>query len=441
MAGRDGFYKRKRIWWCSTDPITGRAKTTRCTDLEAAKAWRRQRERMAHDPAYARESTATFGEWATRLITMKSQKLKPISVRAYPKIFGHWVRLIPESTVLAKITPGTYDEYIAMRRNDGVTDYTIGKEITAMTTLLRFAKRAGCYPGDPSSLRPIDFVARYVSRSRALTPPEFTRLMYQLSATRQAFVCVCVALGCRRSEALRMLPTDIGQDEAFIGGTKTEEARRTVPILSVFRPLIELARPYLPLPDLHNIHRDLWKACDDAGIERVSPNDLRRTHATWLKEAGVDSDTVRRLLGHTTTGLVDRVYGRPRVEKLAELAEARLTETTHGRDSVAIPEARKPNTRRLDALPKAPRAFLDESAKTASSANTDVSESIAAAVDRQNPLFADLQTLHEQDPEAALFAMALAEHAERALAYQEQSRPLAKAGPPAPYLARKRGAR
>ncbi len=414
MASRDGFYKRKRFWWCSTDPITGRAKSTGCTDLEAAKAWKRERERLKFDPTHARQQTATFGEWAAKLIAMKAQVLKPISVRAYPKFFGHWVRLIPESMVLNRIDPGTCDDFIALRRKDGVTDYTIGKEITAMVTLLRYAKRSGCYAGDPGSLRPIDFVAQHVKRSRALTEPEFTRLMWQLSAHRQAFVCLCVALGCRRSEAFRILPTDIGPAEVFIGGTKTDEARRTVPILSKFRPLIDRAIPYLPLPPLWNLNRELWAACDAAGIERVSPNDLRRTHATWLKEGGVDSDVVRRLLGHTTTGLVDTVYGRPRVEKLAELAESALSKNTQGGDILALPEPRRPNIPHKRAVLKAPMAFQGSGPNSGSPANTTEREPIGPAETGQSYPGADLLTL-QGDPEAVAFAEALAEHAERSL--------------------------
>ena len=42
----------------------------------------------------------------------------------------------------------------------------------------------------------------------------------------------------------------------------------------------------------------------------MTPNDLRRTFASWLKQAGTDSLTVARLLGHSSTAMVDKVYGR-----------------------------------------------------------------------------------------------------------------------------------
>ena len=42
----------------------------------------------------------------------------------------------------------------------------------------------------------------------------------------------------------------------------------------------------------------------------LSPNDLRRTHATWLRAGGVDLGLVARQLRHADTRMVSRVYAR-----------------------------------------------------------------------------------------------------------------------------------
>ena len=47
----------------------------------------------------------------------------------------------------------------------------------------------------------------------------------------------------------------------------------------------------------------------------MTSNDLRRTHASWLKNKGIDSAAVAALLGNTTV-MVDRVYGRISLETL-----------------------------------------------------------------------------------------------------------------------------
>ena len=38
--------------------------------------------------------------------------------------------------------------------------------------------------------------------------------------------------------------------------------------------------------------------------------DLRRTFATWLKQRDVDSAVVAAMMGHSSTAMVDRVYGK-----------------------------------------------------------------------------------------------------------------------------------
>jgi integrase len=45
-------------------------------------------------------------------------------------------------------------------------------------------------------------------------------------------------------------------------------------------------------------------------IPFVSPNDLRRTFASWLVQNGVPLLTVATLLGHSSTRMVEKVYGR-----------------------------------------------------------------------------------------------------------------------------------
>jgi hypothetical protein len=97
----------------------------------------------------------------------------------------------------------------------------------------------------------------------------------------------------------------------ILPGTKTTKSLRKIPIA---QPLGEFLRvhqePMGPVvPRWPNVRRDLATACINSGIARVSPNDLRRTFASWLKQQGVDSMTVAKLLGHTSSRMVELVYG------------------------------------------------------------------------------------------------------------------------------------
>lgn len=340
---RDGFYKRdgSPYWWCR-DPVDGQRRSTGFKDLAAAKLWRAARERMAADPAHAASEAATLGEWCGRFVAWKAKTSSVSTVAVARQKLGHWVRVFGATSSLSVFSePSTFDHYVTTRRSEGPTDHTISKEVAHMLAVLKLAKRAKCFTGDLSTLRPPDLHAGYKPRKRSLNRQELARLLSQLEPRRGALVAVCVALGCRLSEAFRLLPTDFGETEVFIGGTKTEESRRTIPILSLYRPLLDAARPFLPLEPWGKAHRDLKAACKRAGIEACGPNDFRRTHATLLSEAGVDADVTRRLLGHTTRNLVDRVYGQPSTAALGELAEAKLLGAAPLLDFgiVSVPEA------------------------------------------------------------------------------------------------------
>ena len=59
-------------------------------------------------------------------------------------------------------------------------------------------------------------------------------------------------------------------------------------------------------------------ACKRAGIERVSPNDLRRTHASLLRQAGIALEDIAPILGHASTEMLQRVYGRTNIDALGK---------------------------------------------------------------------------------------------------------------------------
>jgi integrase len=95
----------------------------------------------------------------------------------------------------------------------------------------------------------------------------------------------------------------------------------------------------------HNVRRDLAQACDRARIERVSPNDLRRTFASWLKQAECDSLAVAKLLGHTSSRMVELVYGHLD-QRALEQAVARLPIRSRRRVPPTKPLSKRGSERR-----------------------------------------------------------------------------------------------
>jgi hypothetical protein len=118
----------------------------------------------------------------------------------------------------------------------------------------------------------------------------------------------------------------VGLATVLLRGTKRKTRFRTVPIVSpAQRSLLEYAVEHARghgdslFQSWRNVRRDLAEACTRAKIERCSPNDLRRTFASWQVEAGVPLFPIAQAMGHKDTRMLERVYGRQTPEQLAAL--------------------------------------------------------------------------------------------------------------------------
>ena len=330
---RDGLFKRGEVWWIRTDPITGKAESTGLRDHGAARLVRARREREAADPAFAAGQIETLSSAVERLKASRAARGKDSDY--HETKLKQWLALFGDTATLASVgTPEAFDRYVAHRSSgeDAVSSHTISKEIAVMLTALRLAKRAGVYSGELSVLRPPDFSAGYEPRTRALTGAELGALLGELTPDRGAFVALCVGLGVRKGEAFALLPehVDLEAGVVRVPGTKTAGARRTVPILAPFRGLVVAALKHMPLRSWSrgNYLRDLAAACKRAKISACTPNDLRRTHATLLRNAGVDRDVVRSLLGHSAESkMLETVYDQPKPLELAARAGELVTMT------------------------------------------------------------------------------------------------------------------
>lgn len=331
MAERDGIFKRREIWHVRVDPITGRQLTTGKSTRKDALAWvserRAEAERIRRDPSYA-AAQASFVDWCDIFLDRCEERgVRKVTRDLYAQKLGHWVRVLGEGATMNDVTKASVDRFVSSRRADGISAHTLHKECSVLVRMLKVAKRGGVWFGDLDTLVPEDITPQYVPRDRALPLAEVAALVAACPPVLAALVRVCVALGVRLSEALKLSPEDIDLEAKTvrIRGTKTAGSAREVPVLSLFLPLLEAALPMLPIAEKpNNLYRSFDVACRRAGVVYCTPNDLRRSHASILLESGTSPDVVRRLLGHTSDAMVRTVYGRTRPEALRELAEGAI---------------------------------------------------------------------------------------------------------------------
>jgi integrase len=192
---------------------------------------------------------------------------------------------------------------------------------------LRRGRNLGAFLGDPASFVPEGLHDVYRPRTRTLTQEEFAALLEverDLSgrcsrATPRGDELLTYALtGARQSELFAIDKADVDLSRRVLGirGTKTLGAVREVPILDPLMPTIK-RRMKAPGPMLFEapwhrarMHQNLQRWCAVAEIEPVTANDLRRTYATWMAEAGVPESLLLKYMGHASSTMLRRVYAQ-----------------------------------------------------------------------------------------------------------------------------------
>jgi integrase len=338
-----GLYKRGDVWWYQW---RGKRKTTGCTDRKAAEAEFAKAQRRAADPQAQAADDATLGEWTRELFRAKASR--PAGTQhMYRYKAGHLNRVLGEDAPLATIA-AKVDGYVATRRAEKAADASIGKELTALTQLLKLAKRAGVWSGDLSTLRPPDFSGKSVARTRVLAEGDQEALRAACSPEQWAAVCFILATGSRLGEAMRARPGDADWQrlEITIRATKTHKGIVTL----VQIPIVERcgmadrlreAVPFLPIRWAHMSER-LPDVCRRAKIGPLTPNDLRRTACTRLIASGVDAYTVAKITRHATLAMLKAVYDQTTVAATRALIDG-------------VKPASMSEPARIDAPARAPR--------------------------------------------------------------------------------------
>lgn len=317
-------YKRGRYWWCWG------------VDQEGERWWRSTKVTTDH-PQRTAEAAARRIE---RELLLGTRQPALSLLEALELLRAHKVRKdVSQATLeiardkgrallaafgatrdVASLRLADMEGYLDRRRRDGVKDHTIAKEVRTLTSALRQARRHELYKGDPHDLWPSELVDFYNPRDRWLPVDEYRRLHLAAYPARREHLTAYVYLGCRYSELFKITAADVdvGRRSVFVRGTKGSPKfrERWVPVAAELWPVIDRrrrARPSGPLFEAwrrQNMRQSLHRWCARAEIEPVSANDLRRTFASWLCNAGVPELTCARLMGHASSSMVRRVYAQ-----------------------------------------------------------------------------------------------------------------------------------
>jgi integrase len=227
---------------------------------------------------------------------------------------------------LLKLRRSDIRAYIDKRKEDGVKNATINREIGLFSAAINYARREWDWeiPNSAESMR----LKESEWRVRSLTLDEMRRLISEARKAARSphladFIILALNTGCRRAELLNLQwsRVDLSANLILLGEQDAKTARRrSVPLNTEARAaLLNLARfraMYCPDTPWVFAHKDgghqaavrsAFKiALRNAGIKDFRIHDLRHTCASWLVSAGQPLPAVRDLLGHSTVTMTER---------------------------------------------------------------------------------------------------------------------------------------
>lgn len=343
-------------WWASwtENKRTVRRSTrehTRDLAAEVVEQWRRERI----NPELEKARKALFGDEAAEWLRScrarhKAGKLAEDTVKMYEQKLANLCDVIGRPTRMIDLDAACILSYFDQRTEEGAESTTLYKEWVALRGVLSLSRHKGRYPFEVARVKPPYLRADYVPRTTRLTWEQAEELLSEIgtwTASRQPnkreigpldrrrTVAFVLATGSRRKEWNRAGRVGDGADIDWergvvrIHGTKTEGAAKEIPIPSPMRRWLKIAGSP-PFPAWGNARRDILAACERIEVRtgkpfpRVTWNDLRRTFASLLVEAGVPHHVLKELTRHKTTRMLDLVYGKPTTEAVAELVEKSL---------------------------------------------------------------------------------------------------------------------
>jgi integrase len=352
-------YKRGKVWWgryAAPGGLTQRISLKTADKKAALQALRRIE--LAGGPDRPQDRTVSVA--LAHLLDTVYAGRNPKTVESYRQKARHLVRLLGAGTSVSHVTRAACQEYRATRLKEGASEHSVYKEAVVLRLALAESGIEGVVPKFSANYKPVE---------RHLSIEQFGALLAALPVDRRLWVVLAAMLGGRDSEVIGLRWEDVDLEAGLvrIRGTKTASSDRVAHIPPPVAALLAAAAPDpktgLVVSKWTNRRRDMtaayWKvigweppkkwhlgakkSASIKGAPRLSPNDLRRTFASWLKQQSVDSLVVAHMLGHTTSRMVETVYGRLASEQYARAS----------RQLPAIPECVRfvPETRHNESTP------------------------------------------------------------------------------------------
>lgn len=325
---QDGLYQRpdSKQYWASF--IDGRGKRTRRStgtanrkEAEALLAkWKLEAHQEKHwdapVPVTFEEVMVAFLQ-ATATVK-RSHRDDKLHTRQWKTSLEGWD--------MRTLTPRDIRAHVNRRLEDGVSNATINRELSLLSTAINFYNKEQLEtlpnPTKGRKLREPEARIRWISYEEADRLIEAAGDAYRAPHLAD-FIALALHTGCRSGELLGLewSRVDMPRRLIHLEGIHTKAGkRRSVPVNNeAYRALLSRANfRATHCPDslwvfasekgqrIQSVKKSFGTTCGKVGIEDFRIHDLRHTCAAWLVSAGVALPEVRDLLGHSTITMTEK---------------------------------------------------------------------------------------------------------------------------------------
>jgi integrase len=205
--------------------------------------------------------------------------------------------------------------YIRARQRDGAKPATINRELA----LIHRGFSLG-YETEPPMVARVPKLIKLKeenTRTGFLLSSAYRKLLHELPQPLKIVFVFGHHLGMRKGELLKIRKDQVDRRAKLIWLEEKQTKNRnprTAPIYGDMEPFLEM-QPENDSPFLFTwldgspikTFRDSWKqACRRAGVPELLFHDLRRTAVRNMRRAGIDTQHIKRIIGHKSDSMFER---------------------------------------------------------------------------------------------------------------------------------------
>jgi site-specific recombinase XerD len=247
---------------------------------------------------------------ANRRYRLRAWKRDALSVRTLLMHFS--------GKQLSAITPSDIENYISKRRNEGVSNATINRELSCLKRMYTLAVKWGDAKKNP--VTDVDFLEEPPGRTRFLTVEECQGLVECSQEHLRPIVLTALLTGMRLGELLNLKWAHVHIDHVIDPYIEIEisknNKKRFVPLNSEMVELLSALRAKARGPEhvflsirgkpLQSVEKPFLRALKEANISDFRWHDLRHTFASHFVMNGGDLLALKEILGHSSLQMVQR---------------------------------------------------------------------------------------------------------------------------------------